>query len=73
MFIAMLRIDLLSIIVEMASVIKPGYEDGAHYGLQRPCLHNSKSLSLTSMMRLNAVGEFLIGDKNSVKVATSNL
>ena len=54
------------IIVEMASVIKPGYEDGAHYG---PATMPSQLKVIKSHIddAVKRGGEFLIGDKNSVK------
>ena len=54
------------IIVEMASLIKPGYEDGAHYG---PATMPSQLKVIKSHIddAVKRGGEFLIGDKNSVK------
>ena len=53
-------------IVEMASQLKPGYEDGAHYG---PATMPSQLKVIKSHIddAVKRGGEFLIGDKNSVK------
>jgi len=53
-------------IVEMASKITPGYEDGAHYG---PATMPSQLKIIKSHIddAVKRGGEFLIGDKNAVK------
>jgi aldehyde dehydrogenase (NAD+) len=54
------------LIVEMASHIKAGYEDGAHYG---PSTMPSQLKVIKSHIddAVKRGGEFLLGDKNSVK------